>query len=399
MKRKITILLAIVLIFSSVDIRTGFQIQAQADDLFDVNEVLPLNGKWSNDVMFTETFSRMVYKVEIPSDGLFTFRIKSYNDNLEWYFYRGNSSNYDDYHDYWTFRGATDSSPITKEYSYGLSKGTYYIICKGGTGRYQIQGTFESYGAQDAYANSYDSPQDLPMGQTITGASTISDREDWFRIHVPEAAKYAITVRSYMADLDWYLYDVDRVNTLDESTWDYYGASSNSPQVVRHNITLSAGTYYIRIKNSKSGKYQVSWDKLSTTNCSHSYESSYVSSTYFTEGYTIHKCKNCGYTYKDNFQKKRTLGGGYIYSLQAGKKKFGVSYSSISDVSGYQIRYSTNKKLKKAKTVKVGKSTYSKTIKKLKKKKKYYVQVRGYKTSGKKIVYGAWSAKRSVKTK
>lgn len=71
-----------------------------------------------------------------------------------------------------------------------------------------------------------------------------------------------------------------------------------------------------------------------------------------------------------------------------------------SDVSGYQIRYSTNKKFKKSvKIVKAGKNTTTKTIKKLKKRKRYYVQVRGYKKVRGKIVYGKWSGKRSVKTK
>ena len=40
-----------------------------------------------------------------------------------------------------------------------------------------------------------------------------------------------------------------------------------------------------------------------------------------------------------------------------GKGKFTVSYQSISDVSGYQIRYSTNKQFNKSvKIVKAGKT-------------------------------------------
>ena len=53
-----------------------------------------------------------------------------------------------------------------------------------------------------------------------------------------------------------------------------------------------------------------------------------------------------------------------------------------------------------AKTVTITKNkTLSKTVKKLKAKKKYYVQVRTYKTSGGKNYYSAWSAKKAIKTK
>lgn len=46
-----------------------------------------------------------------------------------------------------------------------------------------------------------------------------------------------------------------------------------------------------------------------------------------------------------------------------------------------------------------GRTKSKKTIKKLSRKKKYYVQVRAYKKSGKKIVYGKWSAKKCLKTR
>lgn len=79
-------------------------------------------------------------------------------------------------------------------------------------------------------------------------------------------------------------------------------------------------------------------------------------------------------------------------------KKMAVAVKKISGAAGYQIRYSTNSKLKSAKTV-VTKTT-SATIKSLKKNKTYYVQVRAYKldSAGNKI-YGSWSSTSSVKIK
>ncbi|MGN1420393.1 MAG: leucine-rich repeat domain-containing protein [Eubacterium sp.] len=94
-----------------------------------------------------------------------------------------------------------------------------------------------------------------------------------------------------------------------------------------------------------------------------------------------------------------------ISSLTAGSKKFTVKWKKQStQTTGYQIQYSTSSKFTNAKTVTVSKnSTTSKTISKLKSKKKYYVRVRTYKTvkvNGKSTkVYSSWSKAKSVTTK
>ena len=75
-------------------------------------------------------------------------------------------------------------------------------------------------------------------------------------------------------------------------------------------------------------------------------------------------------------------------------------WKKVSGVNGYQIQYSTSSKFKKAKkiTIKKAKIT-SKTIKKLKAKKKYYVRIRTYITVNGKRKYSIWSKKKSKKTK
>lgn len=105
-----------------------------------------------------------------------------------------------------------------------------------------------------------------------------------------------------------------------------------------------------------------------------------------------------------------------INRVTAKKKGFTVSWKKQPvQTNGYQIQYSKNKNFKGAKTVTIlKKTTTSKTIKKLKAKKRYYVRVRAIKrtinkneyhiSKGKKI-YGhyyfcsPWSAAKSVKTK
>lgn len=86
------------------------------------------------------------------------------------------------------------------------------------------------------------------------------------------------------------------------------------------------------------------------------------------------------------------------------KKKLYVKWTKkISNASGYEIQYSTSKKFpkKKTKTVTVkGKKKISKTISKLKSKKKYYVRVRPYVNQGQgEKLYCSWSKTKSVKVK
>lgn len=66
---------------------------------------------------------------------------------------------------------------------------------------------------------------------------------------------------------------------------------------------------------------------------------------------------------------------------------------------GYQIMLAGNKKMTKGKKVYTlkGKKKVSRTVKKLKSGKKYYVKVRAYNGSGNNIAYGSWSKKKVVK--
>lgn len=91
-----------------------------------------------------------------------------------------------------------------------------------------------------------------------------------------------------------------------------------------------------------------------------------------------------------------------ISKLTKGKKSFKVKWKKVSSqASGYQIQYATNSKFtknKKTVTVKSYKTT-SKTVTKLKAKKKYYVKIRTYKKVGSTTYYSGWSKYKTVKTR
>ena len=91
-----------------------------------------------------------------------------------------------------------------------------------------------------------------------------------------------------------------------------------------------------------------------------------------------------------------------IKSLKAGDNSVVVKWNKkTAQVTGYQIRYSTSSKFTNGATkytlVKNNK-TVNKTIKKLKDKKTYYVQIRTYKNVNGTKVYSDWSKTKSVKT-
>lgn len=104
-----------------------------------------------------------------------------------------------------------------------------------------------------------------------------------------------------------------------------------------------------------------------------------------------------------------SLGGTYeivpkgtkITSLSKRSRGFKVKWKrKKSNTDGYQVQYSLNKQFQGAKTATIKKNkTTSKTVSKLKKKKKYFVRVRTFKKVNGTKYYSAWSGVKRVKTK
>ena len=90
-----------------------------------------------------------------------------------------------------------------------------------------------------------------------------------------------------------------------------------------------------------------------------------------------------------------------ISKLTAKSKAFTAKWKKqTSQVSGYQIQYSTSKGFSSKTTKNITKnSTTSATYKKLKAKKKYYVRIRTYKKVSGTTYYSSWSSVKSVTTK
>lgn len=121
------------------------------------------------------------------------------------------------------------------------------------------------------------------------------------------------------------------------------------------------------------------------------------SATYFADGYKNRRiCSVCNKVLSKGTTVKKLKLKTPTVKVTAGKKKITVKYTKVKDATGFQVKYTKGNKsyTKKFKTAK----SATKSITKLK-KGKYKVQVRAYKTSGKKTVYSSYSKAKTVTVK
>jgi len=272
----------------------------------------------------------------------------------------------------------------------------------------------------------------------INGAVTIKIDNDSDGCY----ARYSYYMLYKASDLDNEICNFER----------FYGDYSSARGVYcgSKSVNLSAGTYYLTVEyhHTCKGNYdltvsykpslskpstlkvskrnttslKLSWNKVSGVS---GYQLQQYKGNKWTtvknttsNTYTVSKLK-AGTTYKFRVRAYKKISGKNYYSgwayLTTPTKPATVTLSSVKSTkskkitvkwkkatcTGYQVQYSTSSKFKKGnKTVAVSKSkTTSKTISKLKGKKKYYVRVRAYKTVDGKKYYGSWSKVKSVKVK
>ena len=124
-------------------------------------------------------------------------------------------------------------------------------------------------------------------------------------------------------------------------------------------------------------------------------------------GYITEECSLCGHILKTAIpaldpRPEPTKITKLVRDRKAMTVKWKKSTEKIAgkNIDGYQIRYSLKKTMNNYKKVTVkGYKLTSKKIKKLKAKKKYYVQIRTYKKTSGKNWYSSWSVPKAVKTK
>jgi hypothetical protein len=211
-------------------------------------------------------------------------------------------------------------------------------------------------------ADDADSAEKISFNELYTGDIVTTNDEDWFKIVTPKyTMSYSLQVSNQSEKagiqnrLGCRVYDSEMTCLSDKT----YGRLKSGTE----ELVLSAGkTYYVQF-----------YSKGSFVSC---YE----------------------YNFKLIAKDIDFVGVPLVSKVSATSKGFKATWKKGTDATGYQIRYSTKKNMKNAKTVNV--SSTSKKITKLKAKTKYYVQVRAYaKLSTGKKLYSKWSNKSTVTTK
>lgn len=438
MKKALSLLLSIVMLIS---ITAGIDFSSCAKD----NNLI-LNDCWVEN-SFSSTIKNIYYKFTIPKDAKINLKLMKYTS----VYYSLYNEDLSGRIHYTSRMDASADSPTTHSFEYGLSKGIYYIKISqdnnSNGGKIKLKGTATYFNNNETEPNDYENAMNLSSGKTITGALTVQDDIDWYKFIIPQKAQVFINITFYISDLWFDVYNEDLSKQLVGGFSVISGGSESSPKTETYNLELSKGTYFIKVsKHRNTGKYNLSWKlninvskpskfKVSSRNTTSlklawnkvsgvsgyqlqrkSGNSWKTVATTTSTSCTVKSLK-AGTAYAFRVRAYKTINGTKYYSgwrtlttptkpatvsfssLKAGKKKFTAKWKKTA-CTGYQLQYSTSSKFKSAKTVTVGKnSTTSKTVSKLKGKKKYYVRVRAYKTVNSTKYYGAWSKAKTVKTK
>lgn len=219
---------------------------------------------------------------------------------------------------------------------------------------------FDSSDFYDGNTCEYYKPFKITVPEKGIISVNLESEEEYFVQYIGDYISHVILLVYKSTDLENCIY-----NSYNQPSLSYGYMSAYNTYYSKNNVSLAAGEYYL------------------VFSCTNDY---YLNTEFsFTLNYTP------------------TFPNTTISKLAPKKKSFKVNFKNCSNVSGYQIKYSTDKKMTSSKKVKVSSTASSKTIKSLKSKKTYYVKVRTYKIVNvngvNKTYYGKWSKAKTVKTK
>lgn len=353
------------------------------------------------------------FKFVLNDSGKINLKATFYMVFVNWYLYDEDGNELVSSNPEWN----STTENITIDTDIHITKGTYYFTVSRASnyrgifyGNYKFTLNFinakESFPEKNGGTNNnIRETSPIKLDTTYLGQIAINDDNDFYSFNLPSSKTLSINLTAEIGVINIILYDKDGNEIFGENlSWNDTTKKIHYTKIT----TLSVGTYYLTVsKNSDYrgafyGNYELSVNNLTPLNCDHDFDDKYIDATYFSQGYRLYTCKICGYSYKDDYSAKLVLAQGYFYiDCYTGKGKMYLSWSTVNDATGYQIRYSKDKSFKTGVTVKNIESypNNSITISKLSRKKKYYVQIRPYIKFFTKTAYGKWSGKISLKTK
>ena len=181
------------------------------------------------------------------------------------------------------------------------------------------------------------------------------------------------------------VFDPDGQNVVDVST----GKINSYTFTPVKTGTYTIKTYAAPIGN-KDGSGSVGAETTIEIGCNHNYITEIVNPTYDNEGYTLHTCTKCGYSYKDNYTpalKPTELTG--VKVKTQGTNSLTLAWDKNASAKGYIIeQYKGGKWTQIAKTSSNTAVTY--TVNGLAADTTYTFRIKAYVISGESEIYGGY---------
>ena len=298
------------------------------------------------------------YTLTLPSSGRITLKFNSFMQYYSVVIYDtdGKELWYTDSNEW-----VSTTQKRSDTHTIDLEKGTYYLKVNGyryrndswypSTGNYNFTVSFKASGANIAEPNnSIAEAKKIKFGSAVKGQIAINDRDDYYRFTLSASGTVIIKFNSYMQYYCVVIYDTDgkQLWYTDNNEW----ISSNKSRSDKHSISLSAGTYYLKVNGYRNSDWNASTG-------------------------------NYNFTLKQDIYVPKTS----RVSAKSSTSSISLSWKKVSGVSGYEVQLKSGKKYKTVATA----SKTNATVKKLKTGTKYTFRVRAYKVISGVKYYSGWT--------
>ncbi len=201
-----------------------------------------------------------------------------------------------------SYYGVSGDSNCTT-YTFGVTKGTYYIKIKQYSSSYYSGRNYSlkvNFTATDDWEtennSSKNSANNISLNQTINGALSMKGDEDWYCVYVPSSREIAVTFSHELlsSSSSYWTFTI-----YDSSNSKIYSMSrrGDTESVTSDYISVSSGTYYVKVKQYSSSYYSgVNYSLCVLEKHEHTGDWLYSTApTCTTSGVERRVCNICGY--------------------------------------------------------------------------------------------------------
>ena len=227
--------------------------EAEPNDTIQESQQILLNGTFNGQCALNNRND--YFKIELPADGQLTLTFTSYMEYYSvWLFDSDGNQVWRTYENEWNPATASRKDfyalhllkgiyyiKVSAEYSPGLTGDVYYS-----SGNYTMATSYISANVDETEPNdTIQKSQQIPLNKVINGQCALNNRNDYYKITLPDDGRFTLTFTSYMEYYSVWLFDSDgnQVWRTYENEWN----ASTGIRVDTYDIDLITGIYYIKV--------------------------------------------------------------------------------------------------------------------------------------------------------